>query len=145
MTAFPAMGPFVDRIHKNGVDLLWAGLFLELLGVLFDSHWHTTYGAGESGIPLPHWLTLLGMAVALVGVTSAQRSATGWRRVAFAAGALAALAQLVGATWDNLLHSVGREPAAWAAPHALSRLGLLALIAVVIVVILVEELQGSGE
>lgn len=120
---------------QRGQTLLLVGVGLTLAGIAYDAYWHSHHGALDVGIPAPHYVTLLGMVVALVGIVAARARATGRRRTAFSIGLVAAVAQLVGATWDTLLHYAGQEPAPWAAPHALYRIGFLTLLVVVLVVV----------
>lgn len=134
-------GP-VEYWRQHGQTFLLLGVGLTLAGIAYDAYWHSHHGVADVGIPAPHYVTLLGMVVALVGIVAARAGATGRRRIAFSIGLIAAVAQLVGATWDNLLHYVGQEPAPWAAPHALSRIGFLTLLVVVLVVVVGERLRG---
>lgn len=120
-------------LRSVGLKTFWAGLGIEFLGIIGDTYWHSIHGTSEIGIPPAHWLTLAGMAVVLFGIVGARREATDWRYPVFTVGILAALTQLIGGVWDNVLHATGREPAVWALPHTLYRIGFLLILGVALV------------
>lgn len=50
---------------QRGQTLLLVGVGLTLAGIAYDAYWHSHHGALDVGIPAPHYVTLLGMVVAL--------------------------------------------------------------------------------
>ena len=84
------------------------------------------------------------MVIALGGVLKGRAISVGTRRSIYTIGVVAAVGQLVGAAWDNYLHLNGIEPAVWALPHALYRVGLLVLLALGFVLVVRRRFKRSN-
>lgn len=122
--------------------LLWSGLFVELVGIVADAYWHYVLGIHEVGtIPLPHWITIIGMLVALLGTVDSWYARDGFEMRLYTLGVVAGLVQLLGAVWDNWLHLAGVEPAPWALPHTLYRSGFGVLVVVAVAAVMARVVQ----
>jgi hypothetical protein len=111
----------------KAMSVVWLGIVLQIVSIVFDSYWHATHGP-EAHIQPVHWLTVLGIIIAVVGVVIAWKRLESTHRAAVTIAVLGVSGQIVGIVWDEALHIIGEEPAPTALPHLLPLLGLLILI-----------------
>ena len=97
------------RSGSHGLALLWRGLTVEMVGIALAALAFGPYRGAAFALAVPALgLVYLGMVLALVGAVGGYRGATrGRTRGAYLVGALAAVAQIAGLTWDNILHAQG--------------------------------------
>lgn len=127
-------------------QILWTGLALQVLGIVWDVLWHRRNpGALETGWALleAHGLIYLGILMVGVGAlvavarTGSRPGPLSW----YALAGYGALGQAVGRGWDAWAHAAGHEVAL---AHLLSRFGFLLVLAAVVLATLSARASSQG-
>lgn len=139
------MTPLPEDSLRRSRLILWIGLAIYVLGVVWDGRWHSNNPqALEAGWALlrAHGLMYLGIAVVFAGSLEAFRAEdppeiASW----YGLVGLAALVYAIGSAWDAWAHAAGQEAGT---AHLLSTLGLVTILASIIAASLTAD-QADAE
>lgn len=124
---------------------IWLGVATTFAGNAWDAQWHAAGGTDAGGVPPPHLLIVLGIAILFASAERGRRDADGRVRTYLTALALASGVAFAGQAGDVILHAAGVEGTANGLAHLAGSLGFLGALFVAVMATVAAVTASRGE